>query len=134
MRDRREDLPLLVEHFLKLAGRKLGKSVRAVAPEAVRLLEAHPWPGNVRELQSAVRFAVVQTVGEVVTPECLPRSVRGAAEPDGPPADHLDVSVLVRDLLRRGEDDIYRRVTQAVDRVVLEAVLRHAGGNQVQAS
>jgi len=124
LRDRREDLPLLVEHFLKLAGRKLGKSVRAVAPEAVRLLEAHPWPGNVRELQSAVRFAVVQAVGEVVTPECLPRSVRGAAEPDGPPADHLDVSVLVRDLLRRGEDDIYRRVTQAVDRVVLEAVLR----------
>jgi two-component system nitrogen regulation response regulator GlnG len=133
LRDRKDDLPLLVEHFLRVSDRKLGKSVRAVAPEAMRLLEAHAWPGNVRELQSAVRFAVVQAVGDVVTPDCLPQSLRGAAEPE-PAASGLDVSALVRAMLRRGDDDIYRKVTQAVDRVVLETVLRHVGGNQVHAS
>jgi two-component system nitrogen regulation response regulator GlnG len=136
LRERKEDLPALVDHFLGLAVRKLDKPVRAVAPDAMRLIEAHGWPGNVRELQSAIRFAVVQAVGDVITPECLPRSVRGGAEaePAAPTSGHMDVSALVEDMLRRGEDDIYRKVTQAVDRVVLEAVLRHVGGSQVSAS
>jgi two-component system nitrogen regulation response regulator GlnG len=135
LRERKEDLPLLVEHFLRLANRKLGRTIRAVAPEAVRLLEAHPWPGNVRELQSAIRFAAVQAVGDVITAENLPRSVRGGTEPEPPAAGGpLEVGALVRDMLQRGEDDVYRKVTQAVDRVVLEAVLRRVGGNQVHAS
>jgi two-component system nitrogen regulation response regulator GlnG len=135
LRERKEDLPLLVEHFLGLANRKLGRTIRSVAPEALRLLEAHAWPGNVRELQSAIRFAVVQAVGDVIVADNLPRNVRGGAEPEPPPAGGLlDVGHLVRDLLQRGDDDIYRKVTAAVDRVVLEAVLRRVGGNQVHAS
>jgi two-component system nitrogen regulation response regulator GlnG len=136
LRDRKEDLPLLVDHCLKLANAKFGKSVRALTPEAMRLIESHGWPGNVRELQSAIRFGVVQAVGDVITPDCLPRSVRGGAEPEAAvtPAAQLDVLALVQELLRKGEDDIYRKVIQAVDRVVLEAVLRHAGGNQMNAS
>src|SRR5262249_13052979 len=48
LRERWEDLPLLVEHFLGRFGGTLGKRVRVVSPEAMRLLERHPWPGNVR--------------------------------------------------------------------------------------
>ena len=133
LRERKEDLPLLAEHFLRAANRKLGKAVRVFAPETVRLLEAHRWPGNVRELQSAVRYAVVQAVGEVVMPDRLPRSVLGGPAPE-PAAGRLDVVALVQELLSRGEDDVYLKVGQAVDRAVLEAVLRHTGGNQVTAS
>jgi two-component system nitrogen regulation response regulator GlnG len=133
LRERKEDLPLLAEHFLRAANRKLGKSVRAFAPEALRLIEAHRWPGNVRELQSAVRYAVVQAVGEVITADRLPRSLQGGAGPE-PSAVRLDVVAMAQDLLSRGEDDIYLKIGQAVDRAVLETVLRHTGGNQVTAS
>lgn len=135
LRERKEDLPLLVEHFLRMANRKLGRTIQAVTPDAMRLLEAHPWPGNVRELQSAIRFAAVQAVADVIAPDSLPRSVRGGTDPAPAPAGGtLDVGVVVRELLQRGEDDIYRKVTQAVDRVVLETVLRRVGGNQSHAS
>ncbi|QEL17752.1 sigma-54-dependent transcriptional regulator [Limnoglobus roseus] len=135
LRDRKDDLPLLADHFRRAANHKLGKAVRAFAPDAVRLIEAHDWPGNVRELQSAVRFAVVQAVGDVVVPDDLPRSLRGAPVTATPAvADNLDVTVLTHDLLARGEEDIYAKVGRAVDRAVLDLVLRHAGGNQVTAS
>ncbi len=135
LRDRREDIPLLAEQFLRAANAKLGKVVRGFAPEALRLIEGYAWPGNVRELQSAIRYAVVQTAGEVITPDCLPRSLRGAgSEPAAGPEHRLDVIELARDLLARGEEGVYEKVSRAVDRAVLEVALRHTGGNQVSAS
>ncbi|HXD89334.1 MAG TPA: sigma-54 dependent transcriptional regulator [Urbifossiella sp.] len=135
LRERKDDLPLLVDHFLKMLSPKLGKPAVMVAPEAMRLIENYAWPGNIRELQNAIRFAVVQSVGEVVTPECLPRAVFGVAETQAPgPAAQFDLVAFVDDLLRNGENEIYRKIMQSVDRVVLEAVLRHANGSQVVAS
>jgi two-component system nitrogen regulation response regulator GlnG len=138
LRERAGDLPLLVEHFLKIHNLALGKSVRSLAPEAMALLARHDWPGNVRELQSAIKYALIHAAGEVLTPDCLPENLRREAAPartllaaDGP---SLDVAALVAGLLQAGEPDLYRKVTLAVDRVVLDVVLRHAKGNQVQAS
>ncbi len=135
LRDRREDVPLLAERFLRAATRKLGKAVRGFAPEALRLVEGYGWPGNVRELQSAVRYAVVQCAGDVITPDCLPRSVRGAGPEPAAAADPgLDVTGLTRELLARGEENVYEKVIRAVDRAVLGVVLAHADGSQVAAS
>jgi two-component system nitrogen regulation response regulator GlnG len=136
LRDRKEDIPLLVDHFIRVANRKLDKHVTTVAPEALRVLGAHDWPGNVRELQNVVRYAVIQAVGEVLTAECLPAGVRGgtAPQPGRSPDDGLDVRRLVRDLLAFGSPDVYRRVLAEVDRVVLAEVLRHVANNQVHAS
>ncbi|HEV3300968.1 MAG TPA: sigma-54 dependent transcriptional regulator [Planctomycetaceae bacterium] len=139
LRERREDLPLLINHFLKLLSRRLGKRVDAVTPDAIRLLEAYPWPGNIRELQSAIRHAYVQSAGAVITSECLPEHLRGE-----PPAPRLvnaerdpqlvELTELVSSLLRAGEPDVYDKVNAVVDRVVLEAALRHVKGSQAQAS
>jgi len=137
LRERLEDLPLLVDHFLRLLNRDLGKSVTAVSPEAMRALEKHEWPGNVRELQSALKYALVQTAGDVLTPDALPEMIQKVpAHTPQPVAEQtsLDVGQLVSRLLRDGEPDIYRKVGLAVDRAVMEAVLRYAKGNQVQAS
>jgi nitrogen regulation protein NR(I) len=132
LRERREDVRLLAEHYARLASKALGKAVQAVTPEALELLERHDWPGNVRELQNVVRFAVIHSTGEALTPACLPAAFRGeAAAASG---DALDVVALTRELLTRGKADIYRAVMQEVDRVVLAEALRHTGGNQVQAS
>jgi len=135
LRERSGDLPLLVEHFVRQAGERLGKRVTVVAPEAMTALLAHPWPGNVRELQNAIRYAVIQATSDVLTPDCLPSSVTVNTQPPPPDTGRLPgVRQLVRALLRAGADDLYRQVIHEVDRVVVGEVLDHVRGNQVQAS
>jgi two-component system nitrogen regulation response regulator GlnG len=139
LRERRDDLLLLVEHFLRLNSRGLGRNIVSVTDEARRCLEAYEWPGNVRELQSVLKYGIIQAPGEVLTLDCLPESLRAATQalpppPPVPDAPTVDVARLTAGLLRAGEPDIYRRISLEVDRVVMNAVLRHTKGNQVQAS
>ena len=136
LRERREDLPLLAEHFIQHFNERMGREVHSVSPDTLELLEAHDWPGNVRELQSTIKYALVHAAGEVLTPDCLPESLRPSTRSPAiaPDAQSLDLAGLVGDLLRMGESEIYRKAALAADRVILEAVLRHTRGNQVQAS
>ena len=134
LRERREDVPLLVEYFLGQFGRSLGRGIRSVTPEVIRFLEAFDWPGNVRQLQSVLKYAVIQATGDVITPDCLPEDLRPNApvRPTGPAG--LDVAALTRSLLSAGEPNIYQRICLEVDRTVLPIVLAHVNDNQVQAS
>jgi two-component system nitrogen regulation response regulator GlnG len=130
LRERREDIPLLIEHFLPWFGRSLGRDVHSVADDAQRSLLAHDWPGNVRQLQSILKYAIVRGSGDALTLESLPESVRtGPVEPrPREPTAAISWSELAEfthQLLRAGELDIYRRVCLEVDRVVLGAVLDH---------
>ncbi|MCX7699546.1 MAG: sigma-54 dependent transcriptional regulator [Gemmataceae bacterium] len=134
LRQRLEDIPDLVQHFVSLFNREHGKSIRSIHPEVIARLQRHDWPGNVRELQSAIRFAVVNSVGETLTVEHLPAHLRDAERPPTERANPLDILGMVEDMLARGDSDIYRRVNDLVDRVVIERVLRHVNGNQVHAS
>jgi two-component system nitrogen regulation response regulator GlnG len=138
LRERREDVPLLLEHFLPRLSRDLGRNVHTLAPEALSCLLAYDWPGNVRQLQSVLKYAIVQSAGGVLTLECLPENLRCAQaeaarqQPEVPRLTGL--ADFTQELLRAGEVDIYRRVCLEMDRVVLAVVLRHVGGNQVKAS
>jgi two-component system nitrogen regulation response regulator GlnG len=135
LRERREDVPLLVEHFLRDFAGSLGKMVRSVAPDAMERLVAYHWPGNVRQLQSTLKYAAIHAPGDVLMLDCLPEDMRDAGTSAvAPTSDVMDIAHLTTSLLRAGETDIYRRVCQEVDRVVLQTVLRHVKGNQVQAS
>jgi DNA-binding NtrC family response regulator len=136
--DRPEDLPLLIDHFVKQVNRELCKQIRTVAPETMRLLQAHDWPGNVRELQSTIRYALVLATGEVLTADCLPESFRSPAAPETAAASEgggaFELAEFVRGLLRAGETDVYQKIGLEVDRIVLKEVLTHVKGHQVQAS
>ncbi len=139
LRERREDVPLLIEHFLPRFNRSLGRTCCSVSPEALRCLTSFAWPGNVRQLQSVLKYAMLQGSGDVLTLECLPEDLRAepgaaVARPPSLEACLAGLTELTEGLLRAGELDIYRRVGLEVDRAVLGAVLRHAGGNQVKAS
>jgi len=72
LRERREDIPALTEHFLKSFSERVGKEVTAVADEALECLLHHDWPGNVRELENALEHAVVRAQGPVILPRDLP--------------------------------------------------------------
>ena len=139
LRERMGDLPLLVEHFVKVFGKELDKQVRSIPPETMRLFQQHSWPGNVRELQSAVKYAIVKMAGDILAPHFLPESIRGS-EPHGTrpatgtAADMPGIAAFVQHLLEIGSTDIHREVQNAVDRIVLQEVLRHVDGNQVAAS
>ena len=81
LRERREDIPLLVNSFLEQSRAATGKRVENTDPEAMRKLIAHRWPGNVRELKSAIEFAVIRCRGSSVLIEDLPPEVLDDASP-----------------------------------------------------
>jgi len=78
LRDRREDIVLLVEGFLKKCGEVRGKEVKGVSEAALAMLMDYTWPGNVRELENVIERAVTLSRGEKVTPDDLPPAVQGA--------------------------------------------------------
>jgi len=82
LRDRREDIPLLVMHFMKKYSRELGKPVTEISPEAVTLMSNYDWPGNVREIQNIIERAILITEGTTVREESLPDAVRNARSVD----------------------------------------------------
>jgi DNA-binding NtrC family response regulator len=138
LRDRRDDLLLIVDHFIKTLNAPMGKQVTGATPETLRLLTTYAWPGNIRELQSTIKFALVKASGSLLTPDCLPENIRlgtnpaqGYRTPDGDP---LNIGEFTTSLLQAGESDIYRKVCFEVDRVVMNIVLRHVKGSQAQAS
>jgi Nif-specific regulatory protein len=75
LRERRGDIPLLVDHFLELYNRRNNKSVTKLSRDVLDLLVAYEWPGNVRELENCIERAVVLSPGEVVSREFLPREI-----------------------------------------------------------
>jgi Nif-specific regulatory protein len=77
LRERREDVPLLADHFLQRYAHELGKSAAGFTQQAMELLQSYDWPGNVRELQNEVQRLVIQIeAGGFVTPEFLSPRVR----------------------------------------------------------
>ncbi|MBI2469235.1 MAG: sigma-54-dependent Fis family transcriptional regulator [Candidatus Rokubacteria bacterium] len=76
LRRRKEDIPLLVEHFLKTFSAEHGKRLKALSGDAMAAFMAYDWPGNVRELRNMVERLVIMTPGDVITPEDLPPPLR----------------------------------------------------------
>ena len=136
LRERGDDLPLLIRHFLRRFGRELGRDVREAAPEALERLRSYSWPGNIRELQSVLKQALLGAGGNVLLPAFLPQSIGGVASaPAAPSGTEPGVEeFLVR--LRLGPDirDLYAEAHRNLDWLLLPRVLGHTGGSQHQAA
>lgn len=136
LRDRGDDLLLLIDHFLAAANRGLGRDVRGVAPEAMAILRRHSWPGNVRELQSVIRQAVLDTTGPVLFPDALPRVVHSAVGGDGVPSsspadawhEYLQQRIEAR------TENLYDETIEVLERKLFTQVLQAVHGNQSEAS
>ncbi len=103
LRQRREDIPPLIDHFLRQFTRHNGCVVQGVAPETMRLLCEYSWPGNVRELENVIERLVVSGRNESVRPEELPMEVRTHGNRGARP---------IRERRRTVADDLYKRLTE----------------------
>ncbi len=124
LRDRREDIPTLVQHFVGTYAAETKKGVRGVTAEGMALLAGHPWPGNIRELANVIERGVVLCPGDHITAEDL--ALPGAAAlPAGGPRGSPAASVGV------GQ---FHAGVKTFKQALVQAALRQAGGNQTKAA
>jgi two-component system response regulator PilR (NtrC family) len=124
LRERREDIPLLAEHFLAKYGEQMEKGITGVSREAMDLLMRHDWPGNIRELENALERAVALEATPTILPDSLPATIRV----DSPKA----VPGAVDPLPESGFD--LEAHVQEIERGYIAEALRRAGGVQVKAA
>jgi two-component system response regulator AtoC len=77
LRERKEDIFPLIEYFVQLFNKKIGRSISNVSNEALKLLIDHDWPGNIRELRNVIEHMIITTKGDVISIESLPTEIRG---------------------------------------------------------
>ncbi|HEY6105551.1 MAG TPA: sigma-54 dependent transcriptional regulator [Anaeromyxobacteraceae bacterium] len=124
LRERREDIPLFLEHYLTRFGAELGRPPARLSPEAERLLAAWSYPGNVRELANVVERAATLCEGEVVQARDLPPALRGPGlAPEAEPAAAIP----------EGGLDLQAHL-DAIERRVLEQALERTGGIKTEAA
>jgi two-component system nitrogen regulation response regulator GlnG len=132
LRERPDDLPLLVEHFVRRFSRELGKDVRRASPEALAAVGRYGWPGNLRELQSVLKQALLQATGPVLVPDFLP-PLQGSERPADDSA-ATDWEQFVAERCGAGSEDLYAEALAVMERQLLTRVLRRTAGNQLQAA
>jgi DNA-binding NtrC family response regulator len=111
LRERKSDIPLLVNHFLKQAARQYNRNSVVVSDKAMMLLTEYKWSGNVRELQNAIQFAFVKSSGDEINPENLPMEIN----------DNLLFQTI-------------RGPSRKLDKARVESAIKKTGGNKAKAA
>jgi two-component system nitrogen regulation response regulator GlnG len=131
LRDRGEDLPILVRHYLRRFSRELGRVVHEIAPEALERLHSYTWPGNVPDLQNVLKLALLRASGSILLPAFLPEPLGSSSEP-APPMTAREAPGLESFLRGRlGPDacDLYAEAHRQLDRLLLARVLYYTRGS-----
>ena len=125
LRERREDIPLLAEHFLAKYAEQMDKVISGISHVAMELLLRHDWPGNIRQLENALERAVALETTPAILPDSLPATVRGESP--------KSAAVPAAETLPESGFDLEAHV-QEVERGYIAEALRRAGGVQVKAA
>jgi len=137
LRKRRDDVPLLAYHFMNKYAKRMGREIRRISPEALRILREQPWQGNVRELENAIEHAVVLARGDAILPADLPFgrgaeassafSDRAAPRPASP-------FVLPAELGDLPFAEAKKRAVLAFEKAYIETMLERTDGNISEAA
>jgi two-component system response regulator AtoC len=120
LRERREDIPSLLEHFVDRTNKKLGTRCEGASPEAMKMLIDYAWPGNVRELENTVERAMVLSDGPRIEVEGLPERIRESRD-------------RIRQTLQSGELSI-KKTTRIIEEELIRRALRETRGNRTNAA
>ncbi len=146
VRERREDIRLLVNYILKKFVQVQNQRPKSISPEVIRILEHYHWPGNVRELENVIQRAIVVAKGDAILLNDLPPEILGAEQPitlamessaaagRTASAPAPDLATLARTLFRWARQESNLKVIPAVERQLIIEALAETKGNQVQAA
>jgi nitrogen regulation protein NR(I) len=143
LRDRCDDIPLLVNYFLKKISREQQQPPKSIATSVIRTLEKYHWPGNVRELENAIRRAIVMAKSDAILLSDLPPEISGQGSGTGilpvsreqaGSLSHTDAAALARQLFQWARRDPKLKVIPAVERELVIQALKETNDNQVHAA
>ncbi|MFN2443315.1 MAG: sigma-54-dependent transcriptional regulator [Thermoanaerobaculia bacterium] len=126
LRDRRDDIPLLVQHFIRKYSLSMNKKIAGIAPAAMQTLQEHEWPGNVRELENSVERAMVLVRGDEIGEEHFSIRTRNGA-PEGKSLEEIERSHILRVLDEQGGNQTRAAEVLHIDRVTLHNKLKRWG-------
>ena len=134
LRERPDDLPLLVNYFLRRFARDMEKQIDGVAEAALELLRQYSWPGNIRELQSVIQHALLVASGSVIVPDFLPDRLRPDAAarietPSFTSSAFQNLDHFIDAGLETGTNDLYTRWQNVTELHLFRRVLEHTKGN-----
>ena len=135
LRERREDIPLLMDHFLKRAAQELGVEAKVLMPETIGILQALEWRGNVRQLENTARWLTVMASGREVHREDLPPELSGdqaGASVDGDWRSTL--RSWIRSSLAAGKVGLLDQALPEFETIMIETALEHTGGRKQDAA
>ena len=118
LRERREDIPVLIDYFLKKHTKNTSRLVRGLTPETKKLMNDYSWPGNVRQLESAIERAILLSEGDLITAEDLPTEVRQEVGPAAEgafklPAEGINFEEVERNLITQAMEQTDYNITKA---------------------
>jgi two-component system, NtrC family, nitrogen regulation response regulator GlnG len=137
LRERREDIPLLIDYFLQRFEAELGTGRKFLSNEVREILLSYHWGGNIRELENVMKRAMVLTTSSVILSQHLPESIRGGAK-------EVDDADILRRLVERkaralflnaqavGSGEIYHIILSEIERFLLQVILDETDGNQLR--
>jgi len=138
LRERREDIPLLVRHFIQRFNTELNRTIRGVDDNVARLLQGHSWPGNVGELERILKRACIVARSEVITAEDVGESLGNSRFPGRADVesalDRTVRSALHDRLVQGGRESVYHDIVDAVETALVKEALAITNGNQVKAA
>ena len=135
LRERREDIPLLVTHFLQLIREEVGKPIRGISEDGMELLQDYPWSGNVRELENCLRSAAALCRSDVILPDDLPSEIQIGYQMDPTNTSQLEVSLksilqdITKEAIAQEKCGLYEDVVALLDKALIELVLDEFSGN-----
>jgi two-component system nitrogen regulation response regulator GlnG len=135
LRERREDIPLLMNHFLKLAAKELGVEAKSLLPDTVAELKKFEWRGNVRQLENTARWLTVMASGQEIHVEDLPAELRESRRVEGGGGDWRHaLRAWARDSLAAGQSGLLDEALPTFETIMIEAALEHTGGRKQDAA
>jgi two-component system nitrogen regulation response regulator GlnG len=147
LRERREDIPLLLNHFMQQSAAEMNEPAKSINPEVVEYLCSLPWSGNVRQVENTCRWFSVMATGNEIQMADLPEELQreqtqtspaqssaedSYAAPSSDWTDHL--AQWTQQQLAQGESNILAQASPMFERTVLECALNHTGGRKIEAA